>query len=211
MDKRRTMLGAGVLLVVVIAAAVGTMTLQHKPVQAARSELGGGGEIASVDQDNSRPASEPEASNQAQTKQAREMPPARKLTQNSRPTKPKSNSQPEAIPAPMERGRAAAAAPAPVQTEPAGPSEAEMNTADENLMKIRARMDAVHQSLANLKQQQAADGLGLRGDIAASESRLYSYFNMAERSLQQQNLAAAGKSMQHAEEELTKIEHFLGR
>jgi hypothetical protein len=94
---------------------------------------------------------------------------------------------------------------------PAGPSAAELNNAGEDLMKIRARMDAVNQSLSNLKQQQAAQGLGLRGDIVASESRMYSYFQMAERSLQDRNLEAAQKNMDRAEQELSKLEHFLGR
>ncbi len=212
MDNRRLVMGAGVLLLVAIAAAVGTMTLQRRTAEVTRSGLGGGGELASVGQVNSRPVPAQEASTQALTKQVREKPVERKLPRNSsRAAKPKTSPRTQVIPAPVEQAPTTAPSQPPTQSEPTGPSEAELNTADENLTKIRARMDAVHQSLANLKQEQAADGLGLRGDIAASESRLYSYFNLAERSLQQQNLAAAEKSMQRAEEELGKIEHFLGR
>ena len=203
--------------------------------------LPGSGTGANAGQNKSNSVSVPEASNQTQTslsgssspnilkalqseKNAGESnaaaaeaatglsrPSGRAAVKLPRSTKTKPNSQPQAIPAPVDQAPTAATPQPPPQTEPAGPSEAELNSADENLIKLRARMDAVHQSLANLKQQQAADGLGLRGDIVASESRLYSYFNMADRMLQQRNLAAAEKNMQHAEEELTKLEHFLGR
>ncbi len=78
-------------------------------------------------------------------------------------------------------------------------------------MKIRARAEAVTQSLTNLKQQQASIGVGLRGDIVASEVRMNSYVQMADRLLQNKNLESAQKNLDHAEEELTKLEHFLGR
>jgi hypothetical protein len=120
--------------------------------------------------------------------------------------------QSQAAPAPDRQSpTSASSSTASVTSQPAGPSEAELDSANDDLIKIRARMDAVHQSLANLKQQQAAEGLGLRGDIAASESRLYSYYQTAESALQQRNLPSAQKYTGLAEQELTKLEHFLGR
>ncbi len=112
-------------------------------------------------------------------------------------------------PPPPDPGSVRQSAPPP--PAPAGPSEQEMNEAGEALMKIQSRAEAVHQSLASLKQQQAAQGLGLRGDIVESEARMGSYIQMADRQLQGRNLDSAKKNMDRAEEELSKLEKFLGR
>lgn len=103
------------------------------------------------------------------------------------------------------------ASPQPPPAPTTGPSEVELESANEDLVKMRARMDAVHQSLTTLKQEQTAQGLGLRGDIVALESRLYSFYGLADRALQQKNLTSAQRNMQQAETELEKLEHFLGR
>lgn len=76
---------------------------------------------------------------------------------------------------------------------------------------MHARIEAVGQSLTSLKQQQAAAGLGLRGDMVASESRMNSYFQMAERAVQNKDLDSAQKYLDRTEQEVTKLEHFLGR
>jgi NAD+--asparagine ADP-ribosyltransferase len=78
-------------------------------------------------------------------------------------------------------------------------------------MKMQTRADAVTQSLNNLKQQQAQDGLTLRTDMLAAESRMNSYLQMAQRALQGRNLDLAQKSMDSAEVELSKLESFLGK
>jgi serine/threonine-protein kinase len=92
-----------------------------------------------------------------------------------------------------------------------GPSDEQLNNASESLMKMQGRADAVTQSLATLRQQQAAQGLGMRGDIVASESRMNSYLQMAQRALAGRNLDLAQKSMESAEQELTRLEKFLGK
>lgn len=102
-------------------------------------------------------------------------------------------------------------APAPAPAPPPGPSQAELNKASESLMKMDARADAVRQGLGDLKQQQASQGLGLRGDIVASENRMNSYLQMAQRALQSRDLQMAEKNMDSAEQELSKLENFLGR
>jgi eukaryotic-like serine/threonine-protein kinase len=94
---------------------------------------------------------------------------------------------------------------------PAGPSEAELSAASESLMKMNARADAVHESLGSLRQQQAAQGLSLRGDMASAESRMASYLQAAQRALQARDLQGAQKAMDSAETELSKLENFLGR
>jgi hypothetical protein len=97
------------------------------------------------------------------------------------------------------------------QTPPTGASEEQLNNKSETLVKLHARMDVANQSLATLKQQMAAQGLTLRGDIVAAESRAYSYFQMADRAFQGRDLESAQKNIDRTEQELTKIEHFLGR
>jgi serine/threonine protein kinase len=99
----------------------------------------------------------------------------------------------------------------PPPPPPSGPSEAEVNDASEALMKMQARADAVHQGLGDLQRQQAAQGLGLRGDIVASQSRMDSYMQAAQRALQGRDLQGAQKNMDGAERELSKLETFLGR
>lgn len=94
---------------------------------------------------------------------------------------------------------------------PPGPSDQELNNASEALMKMQARADAVEQGLGNLKQQQAQAGFGLRGDMVSAESQMNSYLQMAQRALQGRNLDLAQKSMDNAEQQLSKLEKFLGR
>lgn len=98
---------------------------------------------------------------------------------------------------------------APVQ--PSGPSQAELDKASEDLMKLHARADAVKDSLDRLRSQNAASGLGLRQDIVASASRMDSYLQAADRALQSNTLDSARKDMDHAEDELNKLEAFFGK
>lgn len=120
--------------------------------------------------------------------------------------------QPTSAPAsPSGATQAPTATPAPAPAAPPGPSEQDLNNASEALMKMQARADAVTQSLANLKQQQAQDGLTLRSDMVAAETRMNSYLQMAQRALQGRNLDLAQKSMDSAEQDLGKLEKFLGR
>jgi eukaryotic-like serine/threonine-protein kinase len=94
---------------------------------------------------------------------------------------------------------------------PAGPSQEDLDKLEDELIKLHARADAVRASLANLRQQQASDGLGLRQDIAAAASRLDSYLQAADRSSQTNNLQSAQKNIAHVEEELNKLETFFAR
>jgi hypothetical protein len=86
-----------------------------------------------------------------------------------------------------------------------------LDKASEDLMKLHARAEAVKDSLDRLRGQNAASGLGLRQDIVASASRMESYLQAADRALQSNTLDSARKDMNHAEEELNKLEAFFGR
>ena len=85
-----------------------------------------------------------------------------------------------------------------------------MEELEKQFDQISTRSNAVGASLDTLRQQQASQGLNLRGDVAASEERLHTYVNRAQAALQSQDTASAEKYLKLAEPELDKIEKFLG-
>ncbi|MGH9582320.1 MAG: protein kinase domain-containing protein, partial [Bryobacteraceae bacterium] len=94
---------------------------------------------------------------------------------------------------------------------PSGPSAQEIDAVRDGLIELHARADAVFGSLNRLSAQQAADGLGLRQDMAASASRLTAYLQAADRSAGANDLNSARKEMDRAQQELDRLETFLGR
>ena len=75
---------------------------------------------------------------------------------------------------------------------------------------LSSRASAVSQSLDTLRNQQAAQGLGLRGDMAASQERMNTYMSKGQAALQRQDVTNAKKYFDLAEVELGKLERFLG-
>jgi hypothetical protein len=94
---------------------------------------------------------------------------------------------------------------------PAGPSQEEIEAANEDLMKLRSRADAMHGSLDHLRSQQAADGLSLNPTVTAGASRMDNYLHAADQALQTNNLESAHKYLERAETEIGKLEKFFGR
>jgi eukaryotic-like serine/threonine-protein kinase len=76
---------------------------------------------------------------------------------------------------------------------------------------VGSRAEAVTQSIDNLKQQDAAQGYGLRGDIVASEARMNAYYSRAQEAMNNNDPKSAKKYLDLAEAELEKLEKFLGR
>jgi len=106
----------------------------------------------------------------------------------------------------------AAAAPATSQQAPAtGPSEQELEQAGDQLTKLNSRASAVAGSVDRLQQQQAADGLGLRQDMAGAYSRMNSYLRAADNDLAARNLAAVQRHMDLAEKEIATLESFFNK
>ncbi len=93
----------------------------------------------------------------------------------------------------------------------AGPSQTELKEASEQFLQISARASAARDSIEQIRRQQEADGLGMRGDIAASLSRMNSYMESANRALAARDVVDARQSMDQADRELTKLEAFLGK
>jgi serine/threonine-protein kinase len=118
------------------------------------------------------------------------------------PTSPISEAPSQAAPVPQPQAPPAA---------PAGPSEEEISQTQDDLMKLNSRASAVSGSVERLQQEQAADGLGLRHDIAGAYSRMGSYLHAADTDLVQRNIVAAHKHMDMAEKEISTLESFFNK
>jgi serine/threonine-protein kinase len=94
---------------------------------------------------------------------------------------------------------------------PAGPSPEEIAKMDDMADQLNARAAAAAQSIDTLKQQQQAQGFGLRGDIAAAEERMKMDLAKGDAALKAKDLASAQKYFDMADAEITKLEKFLGR
>jgi hypothetical protein len=94
---------------------------------------------------------------------------------------------------------------------PAGPSPEEIAKMDDLADQLNARAAAASQSVDTLKQEQQAQGFGLRGDIAAAEERMQMDLAKGNAALQAKDLVNAQKYFDMADGEITKLEKFLGR
>lgn len=94
---------------------------------------------------------------------------------------------------------------------PPAASNAELDQADERLMQTNARATAAKRGVAQIRSQQEASGLGLRGDIESAESRMDSYLHAASNSVGRGDAAGATRNLDKAEAELSTLEKFLGR
>ncbi len=86
-----------------------------------------------------------------------------------------------------------------------------MNEVREQLNLLGIRMDTVKDSLNRLRQQQAASGLGLRGDMASAAQRMEYLYSQSETALNRRDIEGAKKNLDLAEREVSKLETFLGR
>ena len=94
---------------------------------------------------------------------------------------------------------------------PSGPSAQDLREARDRYSKLEARADAALSNLQQLRAQQQAQGLDLRGDIVAGMSRMQSDLREAQQYLNQNDLSTAGDYMDRADREIATLEKFLGR
>jgi hypothetical protein len=94
---------------------------------------------------------------------------------------------------------------------PAGPSPQEIQKAQDRIADLGARVDAARNGVSSIRRQQQAQGLDLRGDILAAQSRLNNDMNQANQALNRNDPATANQYMDRAEHELTTLETFLGQ
>ena len=112
---------------------------------------------------------------------------------------------PPASPEPVQSARPAAAPAEDPQTT------AFLKEVREQLDLLSIRAETVKSSLDKLRRQQAASGLGLRGDMANAAQRMEYYFSQAESALNRRDADAARKSLDLAEREVSKLESFIGK
>ena len=79
------------------------------------------------------------------------------------------------------------------------------------MMLLAGRVAAVRGSLDNLQRQQAASGLGLRADMAAAKGSMEYLMGEAKNSLAAGDGASAKRNLDMAEQQVEKLEGFLGR
>ena len=94
---------------------------------------------------------------------------------------------------------------------PAGPSPQEIRQAHDRMMKLDARASSATTGVQQIRSQQQAQGLDIRGDILASMNRLDNFMKEADRALSQNDLQAANEYMERADREISTLESFLGR
>lgn len=99
--------------------------------------------------------------------------------------------------------------PAPAMP-PAAANAAEIDQAEERLMQTTARANTAKRGVAQIRSQQEASGLGMRGDIESAESRMDGYLSAAHDNLGRGNAAGATRNLDKAEIELSTLEKFLG-
>jgi serine/threonine-protein kinase len=101
--------------------------------------------------------------------------------------------------------------PSAVATPPPPDNSAALAELEQLVDNLSAREAAVNSSLENLQRQQAAQGVGLRGDMTAAQERMKIHVAKAQEALQDRDVERAHRQADQAEADLEKLEKFLGR
>lgn len=94
---------------------------------------------------------------------------------------------------------------------PPGPSSQEIAQARERMIQLGGQAGAARVGIQQIRNQQQAQGLDMRGDILASMNRMNAYMSEANDALNQNDLQAANDNMDRAEKEIATLNTFLGR
>jgi eukaryotic-like serine/threonine-protein kinase len=100
-------------------------------------------------------------------------------------------------------------APAPTPGPPQPSPEELARLADEG-DKLNVRASSVSQSLDTLRHQQMAAGYNLRADMASAQERMKMYISKGDAALKSNDTTNAQKYYDLAEQEISKVEKFLG-
>lgn len=115
-------------------------------------------------------------------------------------------------PDPVAQAAQATSPPVPVGgSQRARANAAEIRDLQQLYDLLAVRAGTVKSGLASLKQQMARQGLGLRGDIVATEGRMDLQMRRAEDAIRNGDTDEARNSLQLAERAVENIEKFLGR
>jgi eukaryotic-like serine/threonine-protein kinase len=96
-------------------------------------------------------------------------------------------------------------------SQPAGPSLAEIREAHDRYSNLDARADAARQGVQQIRSQQQAQGLDIRGDILTALNLMNSNLREANSALERDDLQAAKDYMDRADHQIATIESFLGK
>jgi predicted nucleic acid-binding Zn-ribbon protein len=88
---------------------------------------------------------------------------------------------------------------------------AELDQLEQEIDGLAARATAVNNSLDHLQQEQARQGLGLRGDMAARQQSMKSNLAKAQDALEKGDAARARRFSDQAQKDIDALEQFLGR
>lgn len=116
--------------------------------------------------------------------------------------------RPRVNPAPQQAPPPDNSANAPV---PPDANAAQLGELEHQIDQASGRAAAVKSSLDAMKEAMSRQGLGLRGDIVASEARMNNDLAKADSALQAGDTARAKTYLDQAETEISTIERFLGR
>ena len=86
----------------------------------------------------------------------------------------------------------------------------EMDALEQQAVQLTSRANVVNDSLNHLRQQQSAQGFGLRADISSAQERLGIHMAKAQAALQSGDMQGAKKYLDLAETEVGTLEKFLG-
>ena len=86
-----------------------------------------------------------------------------------------------------------------------------MREAHVRFTNLEARADAALAGVEQIRSQQQAQGLDLRGDMVAAVNRLHHQLDEARQALSQRDLETANEFMNRADNDAEKLEKFLGR
>ena len=99
----------------------------------------------------------------------------------------------------------------PATTPPSGPSQRDMRDSHDRYANLEARADAALAGVEQIRSQQRAQGLDIRGDILAAMNRLHHQLDEARQALAQKDLETANEYMNRADVDTERLEKFLGR
>lgn len=95
--------------------------------------------------------------------------------------------------------------------EQAAQNAADLKEAEHQADLLDARAASISQTLDTLRNEQARQGYGLRGDMAAAEQLMKTNLSRAQDAISQGDAAGAKESLGIASAQAEKLEHFLGR
>ena len=88
---------------------------------------------------------------------------------------------------------------------------AALREARDHLRLLGSRANSARSTLMRMKEQQAKQGLGMRGDISTAEQRMEGFLDDAEDAIKAGELELAKKALANAEREIDRLDTFLGR